>query len=363
MPHGMPTDISRMIDNGSLQDLPPDNYLTERIRLIDFEFYRTAIHHGSRPDLIDLSRDELLLHNIKRGRIEGRTYNQRILQYLDTNFYKSTYPELGVEDEAHAQRHWLYDGVFQKKSPNSVTEQIKKACIHLFQMGKVGSKSIEKSLRISGHTEHIMHLHFANQMITSYPDCYYSYPEIIRDSPGNILFLTGVREPIGRILSGWIESTKSHESSMNLDHLNDLLDDPIGIEKELEKELEKDIDIITNWFDHNFYCGLDVFSKPFNQEKGYATISGDRHKVFVYTVEKLDDIWEVLSIFLGSDLRCVRINETKSKGSRELEFLHKISTIKLPQRIIEKAYDNQYSRHFWSLNDINLLKKKYTASA
>lgn len=359
MPHGMPTDISRMIDNGDLKDLPPENYLLERIVLIDLEYYRTAIHDGRKADLIELNRDELLLHNIKRGRIEGRVYNPRILQYLDANFYKTLYSELGLEDEAHARRHWLYDGVFQKKSPNSVTEQIKKSCIHLFQMGKVGSKSIEKSLGISGHSKHIMHLHFANEMITSYPDCYYSYPEVIRDSSGGILFVTGVREPISRVLSGWIESSKSHASSMNLDRLNDLLGDP----NSLEKHLEKDIAIITNWFEHNFYCGLDIFSRPFNQEKGYATISGDRHKLFVYTIEKLDDLWGALSTFLGSDLQRAWTNETRLKGSREREILDKISTIKLSQRIVEKAYDNKYSRHFWSSNDINLLKKKYTAPA
>jgi hypothetical protein len=355
MSHGMSTDISKLIDTGELKDLDIDDYLLERIRLIDFEHYRTAIHCGDKADLAHLSRKELLLHNIRRGRLEGRVYNQRILQYLDPSFYRLAYPELGLKDHIDAQKHWLYDGVFQKKAPNSVTNQIMESCIHLFQMGKVGSKSIEEALRNAGYAQHIMHLHFANEMITTYPDCYYSYPEIINNSANDIFFIAGVRDPIGRILSGWIESTKSHASTMNLGRLEELIND----RDRLEASIAREVDIIADWFCHSFFCNLDVYSKPFDQEKGFVVISGARHKVFVYRIDKLDGLWGELSIFLGLDLSCTRINETKLKGRREQEIQNKLKTIKLSGEIIDMAFNNRYARHFWSADDIAEFKRLY----
>lgn len=359
MPHGMPTDISELIDSGEIKDLEIDDYLLERIRLIDYEYYRTAIHHGINPDLQYLNRRELLLHNIRRGRLEGRVYNPRILQYLDPDFYLSAYPELALKDNDDAKKHWLYEGAFQKRAPNSVTKQIMESCIHLFQMGKVGSKSIEMSLRTAAYTEHIMHLHFANEMISTYPDCYYSYPEIVGGSPCSISFVTGVREPISRILSGWIESTKSHASTMTLGQISDLIED----HRSLEMHLEKEIDIITDWFKHKFYCDLDVYSVPFDHECGFAIISGGRHRLFVYTVERLDKLWPLLSQFLGHDLQCIRINKTRDKGTVENQLQKRISTIKFSERIIDKAFNNRYARHFWSTEDIRRFEKKYSSSS
>lgn len=355
MPHGMPTDVSELIDSGELKDLAIDNYLLERIRLIDFEYYRTAIHHGDKPDLLHLSRKGLLLHNIRQGRLEGRVYNPRILQYLDSNFYRLAYPELELKDNIDAEKHWLYDGAFQRRAPNSVTKQIMESCIHLFQMGKVGSMSIKKAIEISGHNKPVLHLHFANEFITTYPDCYYSYPEIINSSANEILFIAGVREPISRILSGWTESTKSHASTMNISRLDELIND----RGSLETSIARDINLIADWFGHSFFCDLNVYSKPFDQERGFIVISGARHKVFVYRIDKLESLWGELSIFLGLDLSCTRINETKLKGRREQEIYNKLKTIKLSGEIIDMAFNNRYARHFWCAGDIAEFKRLY----
>ncbi|MFS6828242.1 putative capsular polysaccharide synthesis family protein [Cyanobium sp. ATX-6F1] len=142
---------------------------------------------------------------------------------------------------------------------------------------------------------------------------------------------------------------------MSLSYLEDLLDDPISLEMSLERELGT----IADWFKHNFYCGLDVYSKPFNQERGFAIVSGARHKVLVYTIDKLDGLWGDLSEFLGLDLKCTRINETRLKGSREQELQSRIRMVKLSQKIIDKAFDSKYVRHFWSTEDIIKFKGLY----
>lgn len=88
----------------------------------------------------------------------------------------------------------MYHGYYEKRVPNATTELMLDANVHLFQMGKVGLKSIEVSLLQAGHKRLIPHLHWADELIFTYSDCFYGYQEIIQlNAHRELLFISGVR--------------------------------------------------------------------------------------------------------------------------------------------------------------------------
>lgn len=163
-----------LIDSSLLEQVEPDDFLLERIKLFD------VVQYKKEPDISEMSNDEALAHFVVRGKIEGRVYNQTVKSFIDPEFYLNKYAHFCLKDHNDAIKHWMYTGVFMGLAPNSVACSLLEAEIHLFQMGKVGSMSIFDSLNSVNRNIFIPHLHFASEVIKTYPDSFYSYPEIIR---------------------------------------------------------------------------------------------------------------------------------------------------------------------------------------
>jgi hypothetical protein len=116
------------------------------LKHFDVDFYKNFEHHEGKSDLAHMTNEEALIHFLRRGKLEGRAYNKWLYSFIDPAFYVTRYPEVKLESVQDVVRHWMYIGAFQKLVPNQVTQDLIDADIHLFNMGKVGSKSIEAAL-------------------------------------------------------------------------------------------------------------------------------------------------------------------------------------------------------------------------
>jgi hypothetical protein len=248
----------------------------------------------------------------------------------------------------------MYDGFFEKRVPNPIMKSVLESRIHLFQFGKVGSKAIESALYASGHTNLILHLHSTSDLVKHYPDCLLSYEEVLdasRDRP--ILFITGVRDPLQRIISGYFETFTFQCHNKSVEELCRDINRSVGTHKH--------IDLILNWFDHGFFSDIDVFCHDFNHDDGYSIIKKGNISVFLYKFEALPHLERQLSSFSGHALRLGRVNCASDKAYHDL-YREVTRTIRFPSQTVESVIASPLVRHFYSDREINEMRDKWLSS-
>ena len=347
-------------------DIPSDLDLSKNLQLwlrhFDADFYRNHTHLRNKADLKDLSEQELINHFLKRGYKEGRSYNRYFLSFLNPFFYIAKYPELNLSSPSEAVKHWMYHGVYDGKVPNEDTQKMVEARIHLFQMGKVASKSIEQSIRNCGYTQLVPHLHWQNELMITYSSCFFTYEEaIIRSEASDLNFVSGVREPIDRVLSGIFQASSDPKSTQSLDELtNKILEGP----EALATYLNPSIELILNWFNHKFYCDLDIYSEAFDCQKGYQLIQNKRglqqRRAFIYRTDKLLSLWDEISKFLELKLEPVSTNKSDEKEGAG-KYLSGVKDAKLPSTYLDKIYSSKLCQHFYTAEEIASFKERWSA--
>jgi hypothetical protein len=336
--------IEKIVDLSCLRDVDNDGDLLKWIRNFDSHFYRTHGHFDGFADLENLSDSELLLHFISTGHAERRSYNQFLYSFIDPVFYRERYRELRLGDDADAVRHWMYFGAYEGRSPNEPTQRLIDADVHLFQMGRVGSKSIEAALYASGHDRLVPHLHWKNEILYTYPDSFYGYEELVKLGNGRKIFISGVRNPIDRLVSGLFNSALEAKSTVSVEFLFSLLKRP---QFELDYFIEPHLTRILDWFDHQYFLSIDVFAQPFDIDAGYTVIEAPNATVLLYRFDRLDEIWPRISDVTGRELPRVHVNEGGRTGLRpQIEAFR--DRLRLGEELRERIAQSRYTRHFFA---------------
>jgi hypothetical protein len=347
--------LAEILSADLLVDALPHQNLHLWLRHFDLDYYRNHLHDGAVADLARLDDLQIYRHFIHRGEVEGRAYNRYIQSFLEHEFYMLTYPELSLKNRHDALRHWMYYGCFQNRSPNAVSEMFLNSNIHLFQMGKVGSKSIESAINECSPNNFVPHLHFTSEMLKSYSRCYFSYPEVIRYSKSPIKFISGVRDPIGRCFSGMLEAAGSVNSSLTYKSIIEILSD----ESVRDVFFYNDIQRIIKWFDHKYFCNLDVYDSSFDASKGVGIYSAGRNEVFIYDIDKLDSVWTVLQSYLEMNLQRKRINTSSEKPEGVQEVIDLFKKTKFRKAMIEDIFKSRYCQFFFSERKRNQMLLSY----
>ena len=328
-------------------DLPLEANLHRWLKNLDIAFYRDYPHSDGVADLKHLSDSDLTLHFIQRGIIEGRAYNRHILAFFDAKDYIERYPELRLADENEARRHWMYYGVYEDRVPNRMTQDLLDADIHLFQMGKVGSKSIKHALQLAGHRRLIPHLHWASEIVQTYSDSFLSYDEIInRDPHKELIFISGVRDPLERVVSGLFQAASERKSSQNLDELASIF---AGPREQIETYLLPHLAPVLDWFSHGYFRGIDVYEHAFDAERGYDCIRKGPVAVFLYRLDAMARCWQPLSELVGVPLLPQSVNESPAKtyGNQLQAALRVVREIN-DGPLQDLVRSSCYWRHFYS---------------
>jgi hypothetical protein len=346
--------------------IPPSTYLTtgprfgriaQWLRYFDADYYRTHKHVGDHSDLEHLDRAGLYRHFIETGWREGRIYSHFLHSFIQPDFYQRRYPELGLTSPQEALQHWMYEGFYEDRIPNEVTQLLLDARIHLFQFGKVGSKAIERALYDAGHDRHVVHLHWPSDMLTTYPDSILSYQEIIRREPrASLTFITGVRDPIERIIAGYFETASSVDESELVQTPVERLGDAIT-----EEYFRADwMELVLGWFEHGYFRDVDVYAYPFDSSAGYSIISEPGTTIFLYKLEDLPSIGNRLSELVGLDLKLQRVNASGDKPYGQL-YRAAIDAIQFDRKDVDRVMSSKLVRHFYSKQEIDQMRERWSS--
>lgn len=242
-----------------------------------------------------------------------------------------------------------------------------------WQPGKVASRTICNRLRQAGIT--CIHLHTLN-----YPA--HVLGESLREVwtkkingkfSKKIKIITSVREPLSRDYSAfWQSFEMEHAYLMSL------------FNKDFQKMYEDYVALILNgyrlasekmgctlpsiwcdefeWFNEEIrrYSDIDVYAYPFDKERGYQVIEKDNVQLFIFKVEKLDDIMSALCDFVGCDNLSRQDTNKAENKIYHLAYKEFKKTVRLSSGYVDHYYkNNEYVNHFYTTEEKDTFLKQW----
>ncbi len=267
--------------------------------------------------------------------------------------------------------------------------------IVIYQMGKVGSKTIKRSLEELNLNVPIYHTHLLtwNRIIETEKKrkiyfgtgriAYLKRPWLntflrkqldkgLDVNRWKVVSLT--REPIGRNISTFFENLKYRElvpgkkweiksDYYNINATEITLDDFHILEELFFSRLRHDAPIV--FFDQEFnkVLGVEVFLKKFPKDRGYKIYHSNQVDVLVIRLENLSACAnKAFKEFLGIDnFALVNTNVGSSKVYAELYNKFK-DRIRFSTSYLNKMYRSKYMQHFYSEEEIKKFNKKWHGS-
>lgn len=238
--------------------------------------------------------------------------------------------------------------------------------ILVYQMGKVGSSTIYRALQQAALPNRVLHLHFLSDDLVkyrefqlkagNYPLPYHIYlgesvQRIIRKkSQISCKIISLVRDPIAFVVSNLFHNPQfAQENLLDRSGMMDVAKTGQYLTNILEKE--NTFDYVYNWFDRELKTvfDIDVFSRPFPREDGYAVY---HHNTVAALIIRLEDLSnkgsEVLTRFLATP-QVIRLEaqNTRAESRYGYVYLSLLHTIKIESSVCRRIYSHKFSRHFY----------------
>lgn len=262
----------------------------------------------------------------------------------------------------------------------------KKDVLLVYQMGKVGSTTVFKTVKSAGPDIPVYHIHDLKKDTLDRDEAYYK--KIFYSKNGGSRFLplhlwagqfirkkvydrkfnkikiiTIVRDPVARNISAFFQ-TLQHEYNVDLNQLSG------KGSRNLIKEL---IDIFLhqvtwhdyplNWLDYELkdVFDIDVYSSVFPKESGYGIYSEKNTAVLLLKLETLKNtIYNAFHSFLDiGDFKISNANIASHKSYYKA-YRSFIDQIVLPTFYIEKMYSSKYVQHFYTAEEIAAFINKWS---
>jgi hypothetical protein len=259
--------------------------------------------------------------------------------------------------------------------------------IIVYQMGKVGSKTIEHSLRhycqSRGMNVDVYHAHFLNyleemennalqQKISKYSVQYIHEmmalrEKILHEPHRKWRLISLVRDPVARNIAAFFQGLSVNQfiPDWKIRYQQGVL----KVEELLEKFLSLGDDYRNHpatWFDTQLkpVFGIDVFETPFPYQKGYQIYQSARNaSLLVIRLEDLNSCASRAMLdYLGwEDFTLLNSNQSQEKDYVNLynEFKH----LPLPSEYVDKVYDTKYAKHFYSESELKTFREKWTTGS
>ncbi|QXD16187.1 putative capsular polysaccharide synthesis family protein [Rhodocaloribacter litoris] len=237
--------------------------------------------------------------------------------------------------------------------------------ILVYQMGKVGSSTVTRTLASLGLSEPVLHLHTLNpetlrraverQRASVRPRLHTHLlvsERLIPRLPFPCRVITLVRDPVARAISfvfedRWKKVPEAVQGDGSVD---------AGRVRHKVLELlegENGIADPTRWFDSELHemLGIDVFARPFDHERGYQILEQGGVSALVLRLEDLNRVLApALAAFLDlpeERIHVARANvgEGKAYGASLREVK---ATLQLPEALLDRIYATRYARHFYA---------------
>lgn len=195
--------------------------------------------------------------------------------------------------------------------------------ILIYQMGKVGSTALERTLSNSLHFHTLYnrpHCEFRARLKWGWfgtrilmPIAYFCKRLAIRRGR-KVKIITLVRDPVARARSVFFQELPYwlvlYFNKRGLDERQEgvfVLDEAFG--------QEFNIDYYDSWFDEELkrFTGIDVFEQEFDADQGYALLTRGKYEVLLIQYEKLSEVQEQIESFAGQAIDLTRENVSTNK--------------------------------------------------
>jgi hypothetical protein len=264
-------------------------------------------------------------------------------------------------------------------------EKVKTAFAHtenppvlIYQMGKVGSNTIHKSLKNTALSDQLLQLHFLSDDLAArlkkfkkagkypYADHFYislyvrKALEKYKGKPIKIITLT--RDPIAIVVSNLFQN--SHLARKKITSGGVI--DPEKATKYIQDIICKPdtFKYIFEWFNKEMYTvfSVDVFSEKFPVHKGYTKYTKGNIELLVIRLEDLSNIGPaIISDFLNLQEPVELIDDNLRSMSKDKSLYDKVlrDTKISPQSCLE-IYSSDFVRHFYDDKYVNKFMSKWT---
>lgn len=238
--------------------------------------------------------------------------------------------------------------------------------IIVYQVGRVGSKSIVGSLQKYGY-KNVFHVHQLPDKVNG-PEEYIEQMgrknKTILDSYvvrkfgllGRSRIITLVRDPVERSLSGFFYQFRNEDVEklrMLSGHPEDLLE--IFIKSGPGN-------YTLQWFDREFRkrTKLDIYKYGFNKEYGCSVVGDKGLRVLIIKAESNNNIKEkAIEGFLGCGEFILETKNTAAEWNH-YEIYNKFKKeVKFPLEYLDKMYKSKLTAHFYSDDEIRTFYEKW----
>jgi len=255
----------------------------------------------------------------------------------------------------------------------------------VYQMAKVGSMTVVRSLQQADPERVVLHVHYLSPEMLSGAGALHVQSKGVFGPPydwhlGSALserigeldrsvqvqVVTLVRDPIAREVSGLFQNPEFASAELRDRHGHY---DVKRTTEYLEEALSAAgaCDYVHSWFDRELRAtfGIDVFAAPFPKEQGWTTLSNERARVLVLRMEDLDrTLGPALVEFLGLDeepkMAADNVRSERPEGS---DYRDVVAALRLPHRVCERIYGHRFSRHFYSDAMLAEFSQRWSGSA
>lgn len=255
--------------------------------------------------------------------------------------------------------------------------------ILVYQMGKVGSRTIVKSLRGAGLDSPIFHVHFlAEENLREWEERHRArwtrsggaqhlwrsrYVLRLMDgpAPGQWDVITLVRDPVAQSVSRFFQLAAYPFGRAQLGLPDENGSDPETVGADLAERYSRwseGHDFPAAWLDEELksVLGLDLYALPFDRARGYAIYENERARLLVLKLETLRACAAAaFRDFLALDgFALVEGNVTETKSDASL-YRHFTRSLELSPDFLDKMYGTRFARHFYSEQELGAFRRRW----
>lgn len=169
-----------------------------------------------------------------------------------------------------------------------------------------------------------------------------------------------IREPVSRAISAFYQNTEFYRNTVEKNNLE--IDTNASL-KILESIFKENISQhLENWFYSEIYkeFGIDIFSKPFNSQKGYQLFKTEKTSLLILKMETMNNVFtkaikELLGIDKTISIENANIAENKHYAASYTEAK---KSFKLNKEQLDEIIQSKYFIHFYPEQE-QLIRKKW----
>jgi hypothetical protein len=241
--------------------------------------------------------------------------------------------------------------------------------ILIYQMGKVGSTSLEETIPGSIHVHSLYgnwpcHVFFEQRRKGIWRKirgaAYDAFRRIALHRRKKIRIITLVRDVHTRNVSMYFQNlqhwlykyAEKYKYDNRFESMQNLYD---AFEKVF------DHDYALEWFDKEIknFTGIDIFKHEFDKEKGWLRIDEGKYDILIIKLEKLNELWNVVEDYAGVQLELKTVNNSEDKWYNSV-YKKFVETYEPNQDHLDKLYSSKLMQHFYTKKEIEKLRNKAT---